>query len=668
MAYQPPNGTQTAKSLYLRGRSEEAFKLLSRAIESSPLEVQAYIQLADLLADAGRFAEAIDILSRAPAGIDACLKNARCAYFHASLGHWHIADDLAKQVVAPSSFLALARVAQGMVAIGRGMPGEPSKLFGQAAACAPACAEAYLQLGNLRRGQGRLHEALEAFEQGLLEPPGLSDLFLNYHEVALLTGEFQRASFFLSSIQACHSENRRLRYLLIDLLLRQERHSEAMAEIETAIVTFGIDDGILKAALAVRAKIGPMEARSPTKEHLNVSLCMIVKNEERDLPACLHSIKPFVDEMIVVDTGSNDRTATLASIFGCKVFETEWENDFSKARNLSISKAGGDWILIMDADEVLSASDAAKFKRMTVAAGIRPCAYSMQKRHYTWAGNMIGWQPNAGEYPAEERGAGWYSSRLVRLFPNDRRIHFSFPVHELVEPSLQELAIEVRECCVPIHHYGKLRESRTQEKTKIYKKLGRKKLKRTKRDPAAVREFAIQCAHSGEHGQAIKLWKEYLEKAPRSAEAFLNIGTACWNLGRYSEALNYAEKALRIDPTMKEAGFNRALALLMMGRAEETKSTLQRLLVKQPDYPAAQFLLCVACACVGAVHPVEDEMVNLRSKALGPYLGESFLDVAKRLFAAAQIEYARRALEIAVKFDCANDEMLSLLEECRAAA
>ena len=79
---------------------------------------------------------------------------------------------------------------------------------------------------------------------------------------------------------------------------------------------------------------------------------MIVKNEEETLPRCLVSVKPVVDEMIVVDTGSTDRTKEIARVFGAKVFDYEWADDFSGARNFSLSKAKGNWILILDADEV----------------------------------------------------------------------------------------------------------------------------------------------------------------------------------------------------------------------------------------------------------------------------------------------------------------------------
>lgn len=84
-----------------------------------------------------------------------------------------------------------------------------------------------------------------------------------------------------------------------------------------------------------------------------LSLCMIVKNEIHNLPRCLASVKPYVDEMIVVDTGSEDGTPEFAEEYGAKVSYFEWCNDFAAARNYAISQASGDWIFMPDADEEL---------------------------------------------------------------------------------------------------------------------------------------------------------------------------------------------------------------------------------------------------------------------------------------------------------------------------
>lgn len=82
-----------------------------------------------------------------------------------------------------------------------------------------------------------------------------------------------------------------------------------------------------------------------------ISLCMIVKDEEATLEKCLESVKSFVDEIIVVDTGSRDKTREIALGFTDKVFDFPWCNNFAKARNFSIAQASNDWILVLDADE-----------------------------------------------------------------------------------------------------------------------------------------------------------------------------------------------------------------------------------------------------------------------------------------------------------------------------
>ncbi|MDR4509103.1 MAG: glycosyltransferase [Candidatus Brocadiaceae bacterium] len=88
-----------------------------------------------------------------------------------------------------------------------------------------------------------------------------------------------------------------------------------------------------------------------------LSACMIVKNEEKFLAQCLESVKNAVDEIIVVDTGSTDRTVEIAQSFGAKLYHHPWRNNFSEARNYSLGYATGDWILQIDADEELEQED-----------------------------------------------------------------------------------------------------------------------------------------------------------------------------------------------------------------------------------------------------------------------------------------------------------------------
>ncbi|NFE60776.1 glycosyltransferase family 2 protein [Clostridium botulinum] len=99
-----------------------------------------------------------------------------------------------------------------------------------------------------------------------------------------------------------------------------------------------------------------------------ISLCMIVKNEECTLEKCLKRVSEFVDEIIIVDTGSTDNTNKIALKYTDKVYGFEWCDDFAKARNFSIKKASNDWILILDADEVIEKFDVEKIKKNCISS------------------------------------------------------------------------------------------------------------------------------------------------------------------------------------------------------------------------------------------------------------------------------------------------------------
>jgi glycosyltransferase involved in cell wall biosynthesis len=93
-----------------------------------------------------------------------------------------------------------------------------------------------------------------------------------------------------------------------------------------------------------------------------MSLCLIAKNEEAHLPACLPSVEGLLDEMIVVDTGSTDRTKEVAAQLGARVFDFPWVDSFAAARNESLRHATGDWILWLDGDELFTEADRQKFR------------------------------------------------------------------------------------------------------------------------------------------------------------------------------------------------------------------------------------------------------------------------------------------------------------------
>ena len=96
----------------------------------------------------------------------------------------------------------------------------------------------------------------------------------------------------------------------------------------------------------------------------SISLCMIVKNEEMHIARCLDSVSELVEEIIIVDTGSADRTMEIASDYTSKIYSYPWKDDFSDARNYSFSKASMDYCMWMDADDVLEEIEKDKFLQL----------------------------------------------------------------------------------------------------------------------------------------------------------------------------------------------------------------------------------------------------------------------------------------------------------------
>src|SRR5579871_190768 len=133
----------------------------------------------------------------------------------------------------------------------------------------------------------------------------------------------------------------------------------------------------LWAELKPKAKSGKGAKRA---KQIELSLCMIVRDEEARLADCLQSIAPYVDEMVVVDTGSTDRTREIALECGARVFDCPWTDSFAQARNRSLEQARGAWIFWMDADDVIAPESGAKLRELIRRHPDRNAAYQAQVR------------------------------------------------------------------------------------------------------------------------------------------------------------------------------------------------------------------------------------------------------------------------------------------------
>jgi len=478
--------------------------------------------------------------------------------------------------------------------------------------------------------------------------------------------EYEKAENIAREAAFLYPNNQKIKYMLIDFLVQQGKYELAMPEIEDAIIKFGINDGILSAALKIREILGPNQI-SETQRRIAVSLCMIVKDEKQYLAHCLASVKPIVDEMIVVDTGSTDSTKDIAVSFGAKVYDYDWNHDFAEARNFSISKASGSWILIMDADEVISNLDYPKFEEIVKVPPKSPVAFSIITRNYCTLANTIGWVANDGKYSQEEAGIGWIPSVKVRLFYGKDLIWFEGVVHELLDPVLKRKGIKIEQCRIPIHHYGRLDKGNLDRKGEIYFEIGKKKLEEMGDDLNALRELAVQATIIGKNEDAIELWERLLALKPDSklsAEVFINMGTVYSRMGKYQDALYASKKAIKHSPELKEAIYNYAMAELHLGNAGKTIKVLEEMLTKIPDYPPAQFILVAAYACQGNKERALEGLEKLKSIKMGTAFVYSCVELAKGLISADQIDYAISLLGAAIDSEIVNADLLNLFKEC----
>ena len=595
---------ELADSFYSGGDIDKAVETMVDCIKYSPDEPLVYYELARYFLETKKFAEARDVITSMPEAAAESLKGLECAaYAHEGLNEDDKANELARRMLVLDENSAAAANLLGILAYKKQDRDTAGKYFERACAD-PGYGEAFLNMGVLHWGQERHTEAWGYLKKGFRLSPSLPDAGTLYYSAARSLDLLDEAREDFAEGLRFYPQNKNLLFLYIDILISGGRHPEAMRKIEDALVSFGPDEGLIGAAKAVRDEIGPLQIEKPGQRG-TVSLCMIVKNEERHLAHCLKSVRDIVDEMIIVDTGSTDKTKDIAEIFGAKVFDFPWTGDFSAARNESLAHATGEWVFIMDADEVISPLDYNEFKALVRKKTKKQVAYSIVTRNYTKIVSIIGWQENKGEYP-EEAGAGWAPSHKVRLAPRTKGVFFTNPVHELLEPSLKEQKISVYQAKTIVHHYGMLDTVKEQQKGEDYYLLGKIKYESNPDNVKNIYELAKQAYVLNKYEEALELWQKLLAKLegkPDShdyrlmatvagldpvGEIHTQMATTYLQLGLYDEARKSAAKVIAAPDKDRSAIVTYAQCEIIAGSLENAAKELEALLTQDTDYPPAR--------------------------------------------------------------------------------
>lgn len=397
-----------------------------------------------------------------------------------------------------------------------------------------------------------------------------------------------------------------------------------------------------------------------------ISVCIIVKNEEDVVARALLSVREIAAEVIVVDTGSTDATIEIARALGAKVYSFPWCDDFAAARNFSVDKASADWLLVIDADEVIDAKDLPKLSALTAEP---TCCYELIQRHYTNDTRIQGFVSASGDDPSLERGAaGYFETRCVRLFPRRTDLRFCGRVHELVEPSIPKSLPPLRiiNSGVRLHHYGHMRGvERARAKRALYASLAARKAHEGGDKWRSFYELGVERLGALEFGAAIGAFEESVRLNPAFVLSWVNLGFALCEEGRHEHARRALLRALSLDPACIEAYCNLGVVFMRLERhAEAIESFFEALALDESYLPAYSNL--------GKVYLRLNRLKEaggcfLRATELNPHCAELRTDLAQVYLLAGSTEHSELHLQEALQTDERQFKAHYLLAQLRKA-
>ncbi|HEX4606664.1 MAG TPA: glycosyltransferase, partial [Urbifossiella sp.] len=313
---------------------------------------------------------------------------------------------------------------------------------------------------------------------------------------------------------------------------------------------------------------GPPLVTAPPAATL--SGCLIVRDNSGTIRACLESLCPWVDELVVVDTGSTDDTPRIAAELGARVFHFPWVDDFSAARNESVRHARGEWVFWMDSDDVIDATNGRGLR--TLADGPHP-------------DDVLGYVVQV-HCPGED-GSDLTVVDHVKLFRNRPALRFEGRIHEQILPAIRRVGGEVGWTDLFVVHsgYDHTPAGQARKTERDLKLLG---LELTDRPdhPFTLFNLGMTYADIGRPAEAVSHLEGSLRNsAPGEShrrKAYALLAHCLARLGRRAEGLAACDRGIREFPGDIELEFRRGMLLHETGRLREAAEAYRRVLAGGP--------------------------------------------------------------------------------------
>jgi tetratricopeptide (TPR) repeat protein len=370
-----------------------------------------------------------------------------------------------------------------------------------------------------------------------------------------------------------------------------------------------------------------------------LSLSMIVRNEAAQIEDCLRSVQGFVDEMVVVDTGSTDNTIALAEAMGARVERITWPGDFAPARNQALQWVKGDWVLVLDADERLRPEAMAPLRALMAQPDLLLI-------------NLLRHERGAVQSPY---------SNVSRLFRRHPAIRWSRAYHSMVDDSIAALLLQephwrLADCPEPalIHDGYRPELLAMGNKAERLREAMEAELLERPGDPYACAKLGSLEVAEGKLERGMALLRQGLEQCPAEAhperyELLLHLAVAegprkpARAVDLYRQAL-----ALPLAPRLSLAArLNLAALLLQQGELEEAEQLCRRATSSAPEIGLGWYNLGLIRRRQGDIAGALE--AYREAKRLSPEHAETQQNLAVALLLGGDIEGARSSFRRAIQ-------------------
>jgi glycosyltransferase involved in cell wall biosynthesis len=304
---------------------------------------------------------------------------------------------------------------------------------------------------------------------------------------------------------------------------------------------------------------------------VKVTLTLIVRNEQENLPRCLQSVSGLFDEIVVVDTGSIDATRDIAAEFGARVFDFPWIDDFAAARNSALAHATGDYIFWLDADDVVDPAERVNLQALLEGlngqtAYVVRCACD----------------------PSSDGSGGETVVDHIRLFPLRDDVRWAYRVHEQILPALRRVRIPVRWSDLTVRHTGytdpALRARKLDRDTRILLE----EIKERPDDPFVLFNLGAIALERQEWPQGLDYLRRSLARSSPSdsitRKLFALIARAHQMMGNSAAALRVCDEGLSLDPEDAELWFRKGIVHRSRGESGQAETCWRKILgLKRPE-------------------------------------------------------------------------------------